>query len=332
MFQNVKLEKVKHLKNLKRITIEKTSLMKKEKAMKEKNAELRQSLDQNMPAYAALQTEYDTLKREGRDTEEVSQQMSDLLQRIETDRQKFLERQEALKKVRQRLKELEDAITLERAELVATAGILDQNDKLRLRIQEEERDKARVMIESELAEARAQLDREREGVRGTLEADFRQQLSDAWTEAREYKAKYQRAEKEREALQRQEEESQRRVDDLRDKLAEAEALSDAYLLETEALNNDKQQLTALLEETEATARNRESELIKQMDELRKETRAQQEQAAIRLRGIIEEEKYQVFRALMDSFQEERQEFHDKIETMRKLLSQATQVRGRWMDG
>ena len=53
-----------------------------------------------------------------------------------------------------RLDVIEDEITDERAELVATAGLLNQNDKLREQIQTEEREKLKVEFESELVKVR----------------------------------------------------------------------------------------------------------------------------------------------------------------------------------
>lgn len=51
-------------------------------------------------------------------------------------------------------------ITEERAELVTTAGLLQQNDKLREQIQEEERHKMQLELEKELAMARRKLEEE----------------------------------------------------------------------------------------------------------------------------------------------------------------------------
>ncbi len=47
----------------------------------------------------------------------------------------WLEKRELLKEMKERLAQIEDEITDERAELVATSGILDSNDKLRQQVQ-----------------------------------------------------------------------------------------------------------------------------------------------------------------------------------------------------
>lgn len=56
-------------------------------------------------------------------------------------------------------------LTEERGELVATANILDEDEKLRTTIQEEERAKAKELVERELAEAKKKLDEERDLIR-----------------------------------------------------------------------------------------------------------------------------------------------------------------------
>ena len=98
----------------------------------------------------------------------LAAQMAALLTVIERDREKWVERRDAVKKIRDRLFLVDEEVTDERAELVATAGLLDQNDKLREQIQAEEREKAKGMIESELASAREMLEKERENVRGSI--------------------------------------------------------------------------------------------------------------------------------------------------------------------
>ena len=56
-------------------------------------------------------------------------------------------------------------LTEERGELVATANILDEDENLRTTIQEEERAKAKELVERELAEAKKKLDEERDLIR-----------------------------------------------------------------------------------------------------------------------------------------------------------------------
>jgi hypothetical protein len=55
-----------------------------------------------------------------------------------------LDRNAILKEDNTRLNEIEEQLTEERGELVATHNILDEDEKLRASIQEEERAKAKV--------------------------------------------------------------------------------------------------------------------------------------------------------------------------------------------
>jgi isopentenyl diphosphate isomerase/L-lactate dehydrogenase-like FMN-dependent dehydrogenase len=77
-----------------------------------------------------------------------------------------------LKVDKERLIMIDTEIEEERAELVATAGLLDENDKLRKEIQLEEREKAKEMIKAELAEARKNIDSEIEQERGNIQGEM----------------------------------------------------------------------------------------------------------------------------------------------------------------
>ena len=324
-----------HLRKLKRINIEKTSLQKKELLIKKKNLELRAALDENIPAYTALQQEYEVRRKEGLDTELLQSQMSELLARIESDRKKYDERKAEVHRVRQKLRELEEQTTTERAELVTTAGILDEDNKLRQRIQEEERDKARAAIQAELSEARAKLEKERDEARGTIEADFKQQLTEARAQALEYrtqaiefKGKYKQSEMERLRLEQQISELAQKNGELEDRLVEAEEAIAVTQQEAEALATDKANVQRSLEDALEAAKVKEVEYHRRLEANQRQHSAQLEAMVTDSRRSAEDREFQVFRALMDTFQVERKELADKLESMRRLLSQATQVRGR----
>ena len=63
------------------------------------------------------------------------------------------------------MSEIEDLLTEERGELVATVNILEEDDKIRSSIQVEERERAKEVIDKELAEAMSQLAVERSQLR-----------------------------------------------------------------------------------------------------------------------------------------------------------------------
>eukprot|EP01038_Epipyxis_sp_PR26KG_P015951 gene15951-21644_t len=177
MMLSVKEQKVQRMKNIKRLTNEKALLTKNYKEYKDENVDLKSSLDSSIQKYQQLQKEYDDLmiseeneqemkddmpaqtpspeklliqQKKNETAELMANQMVSLLTKIETERLKFTEKRDALKRMRTRLEQVEEEITDERAELVATAGLLSQNDKLREQIQEEEREKMKTTFEAEI--------------------------------------------------------------------------------------------------------------------------------------------------------------------------------------
>ena len=170
MMATMKDEKVNHMKAIKRLSNEKSSLTKAAKEDKEQYSALKARIDANMKRYAALQKKVDDGAAEGEgEFDAAANEMHALLSSIEADRANFIARRDALKRGKDRLVVLEEELTDERAELVSTGGLLDQNDKIRsqiqAQIQQEEREKAREMIADELASARRAL----EGDRASLE-------------------------------------------------------------------------------------------------------------------------------------------------------------------
>ena len=191
MMQKVKEQKLEHIKNIKRLTNEKTNLQKKFKDDKDKNSQLTSTLDEKMKKYQILSTNYEESVKALENIDEtnlieiktlktkaiqIQSNMTLLLSNVEKDRNEWTKRRELLIKIRERLNEIDDIITDEKAELVAFAGLLDQNDKLRTQIQEEERAKAREIIDNELALARIQLEKEKLSVRGTIEEEIAEEM------------------------------------------------------------------------------------------------------------------------------------------------------------
>ena len=200
MMQGVKEQKVNHMKNIKKLTMEKTSLNDKFKQLKDVNGTLKGTLDGTIKRYQQLQAQYDkvtaavaanaaeegaaktsldevtyaTVKRKtdliakesSEKAEKIATEMAELLTKIETNRSTWMANRETLKTTKDRLGAVDEEITDERAELVATAGLLDQNDKLRAQIQAEEREKMSVLMEEEIAQQRQKMEQEFAAVRG----------------------------------------------------------------------------------------------------------------------------------------------------------------------
>lgn len=114
--------------------------------------------------------------------EALANEMIPLLTQIDQDRQKFTEKKQAMNIAKQRLTNLGVEITEERAELVATAGVLNQNDKIREQIQQEERQRLQEEFEKELADAKEKIEKERLEVRENISSEMQGQMEKLRTE------------------------------------------------------------------------------------------------------------------------------------------------------
>ena len=251
--------------------------------------------------------------------------MHELLNKIEFEKQKWVDRKDTHKRIKFRLQELEDQLTEARAELVATAGMLDQNDKLRSKIQEEERQKARYIIEKEINDAKAKLDEERLRSRGSIEAVFEFKLSIAEAQANELSVERELVAKERDELLKQNKKLQEKVDSFEEKLAEKETEYDVAASEADDLAEEKTFLQAQLDELQEQGRKKEELLQKQIDELKKETKQKLSIQEAQHRDEIEEMRFHIFQTLMQSFEQERQELLGKIDSTQSLLKDAAKV-------
>ena len=160
MMETVKTQKVANMKAIKRLGTEKSNLNAKFKDFQAENVSLKMKLDASMKSYQAAQAKFESLSSTGAESsalEGVASEMSQILVSIAADRGRWLQTKDVAKKVKTRLAKVEEELTGARADLVVTAGLLDQNDKMRVQIQEEEREKARETIAAELLAAKQQL-------------------------------------------------------------------------------------------------------------------------------------------------------------------------------
>lgn len=158
---NMKNAKVTHMKNIKRLSNEKVLLLKNYKELKDDVSNLKSELDSNINSYQKLQVEFDENNRKSienledeKEKEEKAQeyanQMIPLLQEIETKRPIYIEKKENLNRIKDRLKKIEEELIDERAELVSTSALLEQDDHIREQIQQEEREKLKKEIEEQI--------------------------------------------------------------------------------------------------------------------------------------------------------------------------------------
>lgn len=328
MMQSVKDKKVTHMKNIKRLQQQGKEITKKQKLAKDRGIELKKQLDENAAMYGKLQAELENLTQQeetpavAAEIESHANKMNKLIEAIEADRASWLEKKEVLKQYKQRMEEIEEELVDERGELVATSGILEQNDKLRQQIQDEERAKAHDLIEGELSAAKALLAKEKETVRGTVEAEMAETINKMQRELLESKHAHEEAVKElarmKEAAKRQEEYTEQLENRATDAEVDAEqAAADIarLTLEGQKATEELAQIRAIQEETQARLEAQEKAHRIQLEELRNRPADNDEKA--------KEEAFQMFRVMMDGFDHERIAWKRRQDELQELLKQAT---------
>lgn len=335
MMHSVKDQKVVHMKNIKRLTNEKTQLTKAMKETKESNLKMKKDMDKYIVEYQQLQKRYDEVAAhaatiEGSNDEEtkmlqsqelskadeIARTMITLLSTIEETRQQYTEQRAALKKMKERLDLIEIELTDERGELVATTGLLSQNDKLREQIQVEEREKMRVQLEQEMLKQKSLLDEERKNVRETISSELEKEMQDLRSEAAKLKSMLTLEQAKCSEYAQQEKLGQEYAEELEQRLADSEVEIEESRGEQAKLQS---RIQALVDEREQHRR-AEEQLRSELDEVYGE----QIHAEADIERRIEEAKFEVFSQLMDMFERERYSLHTDHMNTKKLLKQAVE--------
>lgn len=337
MMKDMKDQKIDHMKKIKLLTIEKSDLAKKQKNSKEKCDALKASLDSRILNYNNKKAKYEENRPKEGDNEELAAikkakkkelatEMQEMLGDIEKNKMKWIEKKDQLKILKTKIADIEDSIDNAKADLVVTHGLLDQNDKLRQKIQEEERAKAKREIEKEMSEAKQRLDIERTEVRSTVIAEVEQEVRQLKDEIAESTSKLASAEEEKRQAVEKSVEAQEYADILEGRLADAEALYEKSMRTIELHLEEKEKAKALVRHLEGVEREKtelmasfekeRAQLLGQLDEARKEGGLASEKS-------FEEQKYSMFKTLMDGFNAERKQMEGKFSELQALLSQAT---------
>lgn len=301
MMAVMKEEKVNHMKAIKRLANEKGNLTKAVKEDKEAYGVLKARIDSNMKRYAVLQKSVDEgiAETDALQFDAAASEMHELISAIEIDRSEFIARRDALKRGKDRLLLLEEEITDERAELVSTGGLLDQNDKIRAQIQaqiqEEEREKAREMIALELASAKRAI----EGDRASLEIE----LTKLREEAAVLNERVRTRERELDDAMVSANAAKGYADSLEERLANAEVDFEAA----------QQQVHALQEAASAASAAALHELQLELEEERRKN------------ATAEDRSWAMFKSLMDRIGEEQRMGKAKLQESQVVLQQVLQL-------
>jgi hypothetical protein len=295
MLEEVKDKKVEQMKNIKRLANEKSTLAKKIKDGKSKHTELKAKVDTDMKEYSQLQLKYDEALKAGNESlpenEEIAKHMADILKWIDGRRSQWVTLKAEIKSMKDRLANIEDEIIAEKAELVATAGLLDQNDKLRASIEEEEREKAKNIIETEILAAKKKYEDEH-GSELIEKSELINSLQDEISKEKLHKRE----------LQMEVQEKEKKIADLEkysskleEKVADAEVLLEA----------SREENASLLKKTDSTSSHEDFEKL---------------QGKL---AVFENTKYDMFEALMDQFNDDRKDLLKKYQESQTLLKQAS---------
>ncbi len=330
MMQNVKEEKVQHMKNIKRLTNEKAMLTKSFKEYKDLNAATKGELDRNIALYQEFQQQYDekmnlTGEESERDearrqseAEAMANEMIELLTKIENDRLKYTEKRDALKRMKTRLETIDDEITDERAELVATAGLLNQNDKIREQIQQEEREKMQVEFVNELSKAKEILDEERKNVRETIHSELADQMEQLRSEIFSLKGQIKVKDAENAETLDKVRVLQEYSDSLESRLADSEVAQEFSQQEMERAQAESAEKDQLIDELHHVIEVTQEEVAA----TKRQAQDNLDHSAEGVAKIVEDAKFDMFKKLMDNFVEERKTLEKKHAQTQSLLAQA----------
>lgn len=336
MIQDLKEQKIEHMKNLKRLQLEYDTLQKKQASAKSSSDEMRLKILTAMKAYEDLQGQYNRLRQEQETDDSINEDdfhslasdMASMLSTIETDKQKWTALKETLKTYKSKLESLSEGITEAEANIVSMKGILDENDQLRQRIQDEERAKAKIIIEQELNQAREQLDKERQQVRGSVEAEVREDITRMEAELTSCRAQLEIESREKREIQSRLDSLQQYSEQLESRLSAAQADHEAAQADLEAQAKEVKEKDILAEKL-AVAEAKIAEMLvdhssklsglihRHSSELKHIANDEREHRS------VDEMKYSMFRSMMNAFEEERRNMEKAYRDLQGLLSQAT---------
>ncbi|CAM9564836.1 unnamed protein product, partial [Phaeothamnion confervicola] len=169
----VKKRKLETMKEIKRLQKRKEELAKRQRSLKGQYDKVKESLQIEMATYQKKQAEHDALPAGDDRRAAAEAAMAAGLDTIEKAREELLRCRKDADGCRGELKQLEEKLTEERAELVASNGLLDQNERLRAAVAAEEREKFNAergqLVEAALEEERRKMEQRREELEKSID-------------------------------------------------------------------------------------------------------------------------------------------------------------------
>ncbi|CAM9500312.1 unnamed protein product, partial [Discosporangium mesarthrocarpum] len=161
------------MKSIKRLQRQKESLGKKQKQAKSDYDKVKAELQARMNEYQEAQMEFDGLEEGQPSRDEAEARMGRLLDTIESMRVALMGSREEVEKARKDIRKVDGRLMEGRAELVASCGLLDQNETLRAVIAADEREKfeseKEALVEAAVGEEKKRMEEEREELEKTVD-------------------------------------------------------------------------------------------------------------------------------------------------------------------
>ncbi|CAM9240011.1 unnamed protein product [Ectocarpus sp. 12 AP-2014] len=300
----VKAKKMETMKGIKRLQVQKENLSKKQKQAKVDYDKTKSELQADMAQYQKAQTDFDALPPGDPKRDEAEGAMGALLDRIEAKRAILLAAKESAERTRKDARKLDARLTEERAELVASNGLLDQNERLRAAIVAEEREKFQSEKEA-LVEAAVEEEKRR-----ILEQKEEMEKS---------------ADEIREGFLRKEALLEGKIKKLELEGRESDARSEAHMNDKEELENKLAEAEVALDYAQAEVAELRGKITAKDTEIAEAksarggggggTDAEGEEAR-------KDEEYEIFKALLGAFDEERRRFRARLREQELLMQDA----------
>ena len=165
VIDGVKEKKMGVMKAIKKLQSDQKKNAAKQQQKRDEFAAQKASLENDMQVYSSKQAQFDAMP-EGPAKDAKEEELSDFLDAVEKKRGVLQAIRNEMRVLKEEEESIENQLMLQRADLVANAEILEQNDSLRKAIVEEERAKFESMKEEYLAKSledeRAKIEAERE--------------------------------------------------------------------------------------------------------------------------------------------------------------------------
>ena len=210
---------------------------------------------------------------------------------------------------------------------MATAGLLEQNDELRQRVQMEEREKAKLILEQELAAERLRLKEETQNIMGTVQAQMQEEMSALKEKLAETQIELQNFMKLSEELNNTKDRLTEDLEVIEYKLADADGAKEMLQIELDAAQKNIIELKEDLAQTCVKLHTSDTEKDK-LKLMLKETEVEiaSYRSQIRVQGEFEEKdtRFAMFTDMMDFFEDEKKQMNEKRRELEALLATATQ--------